>query len=103
MIVSPYYDEIKARAAEMLNNPAGFNGHSQDEMRSWRMRDWWVLLNSAGVALCFARDEVEKRLSADASAPVMNVRKIVRFNVGNFQRAEREIARTFLRTNRNSD
>jgi hypothetical protein len=103
MIVSPYYDEIKARAVEMLNDPAGFNGHSQNEMRSWRMRDWWELRNSAGVALCLARDEVETRLGADATAPAMNVRKIVRFNVGNFERAEREIARTFLRTNRNSD
>jgi hypothetical protein len=97
MISSPFYDEIKARAVEMLNDPAGFNGHSQEEMRSWRKRDRWVLRNSVGVALCQARDELERRLRADGTAPVANVRNVVRFNKGNHERAEAEIAHTFLR------
>jgi hypothetical protein len=28
MILSPFYDEIEARALELMNNPAGFNGLS---------------------------------------------------------------------------
>jgi hypothetical protein len=92
MTVSPDYDEIKARALEMLESPAGFNGHSREVILSWkRGRDRWVMLrNSVRVALCRARDEVEGRHTASAG-------KAGRFNIGNFRKAEAEIARK-LRT-----
>lgn len=92
MIISRYYDEIFAGAIELLNNPAGFNGYSQDEMRAWNRSQ---MRGMVGVALCYARDEVEARLKADS--PVADVREAVRFNTGNFRRAETEITRTVLR------
>lgn len=83
MKISPLYDKIKFRAVEMLVNPAGFNGHSLDEMRSWKRGDS-VLRNSIGVALCYARDEFE--------IPTRTPR--LTFNKGNFRKASAEIART---------
>jgi hypothetical protein len=101
MIVSPFYDEIKARAIDLLDVPAGFNGHSQEEMRS-RKLGRWAWRNSVGVALCYARDELEMRLRDDGTVPLMNIRKVVRFNASNFRRAEAEISRQFLRLTRRS-
>ena len=92
---SPFFDEIKARAIDLLNNPAGFNGYSQEEIRAWGHR--WVLHNSVGVALCFARDEVQARLRTDRTVSAMDARKAMRFTKGDFRRAETEIAREFLR------
>jgi hypothetical protein len=82
MKISPFYDKIKVRAVELLINPAGFNGHSLDEIRSFRKGDRSLLLNSIGVALCVARDEIEGARRAEIS-----------FNKGNFRKAEAEIVR----------
>ena len=96
MTVSPVYDEIKARAVELLESPAGFNGHSREVILSWkRGRDRWVMMrNSIRVALCQARDEVEGRHTASAG-------KAGRFNIGDFRKAEAEIAREITRTSGN--
>lgn len=84
MNISPFYDEIKTRAVELLTRPAGFIGHSQDEIRSWRKRDR-LLRNAIGVAICVAHDEIAGSLRTE-----------IDFNKANFRKAEAEIARTFL-------
>jgi hypothetical protein len=63
-----------ARLASSFCRPHGFNGHSQDEIRSWRKRDW-LLRNAIGVAICFGRDKIAGR----------------NFNKANFRKAEAEI------------
>ena len=78
MKISPRYDQIKNRALELLNDPDGFNGHSPEEIGSWRgSRDrGLVLRNSVGLALCCARDEALEVNGFDWQA----CDKAVRFN-----------------------
>src|SRR4051794_3764595 len=92
MRISPFYDEIRARALELLTRPTGFNGLSQREIRSLRSSDN-VLRNAVGVAICVARDEI-----------VGTLRKDINFNTGNFKKAEAEMLRAHAhRISRNED
>jgi hypothetical protein len=88
MISSPFYDEIKARAVELLNDPAGFNGLPRKQTRPWDRSQRWLIRNAIGVALCQARDVVLARLTDDGDR---DARKTVGFNVGNHRKAETEI------------
>ena len=80
MIISPHYEAIKARAIALLTAPEGFNGSTADEIMSCSK---WSFHNNIGVALCKARDAID---------PVTS-RRVGRFNIGNFNKAAREIAR----------
>lgn len=83
MKISPYYDAIKTRAIQLLTRRAGFNGYSQEEIKSWRKRDFGVR-NCIGVALCTARNEIEY---------VPRTINRYTFNTGNFKKAQGEITR----------
>src|SRR5229473_3680754 len=57
--ISPFYDQIKTRALELLNSESGFIGHSHEEIWS-QNTSRWRRRNFIGVAICYARDEVYK-------------------------------------------
>jgi hypothetical protein len=60
MRISPLYDEIKTRALELLGAESGFIGHSHEEIWSQKTSPW-LRHNFIGVAICYARDEVQQR------------------------------------------
>jgi hypothetical protein len=83
MIIAPSYTKIKLRAVELLTAPEGFNGYSAAEVRSISACGRSGFHNNIRFALCMARDEID---------PVTRSHR-GRFNVGNFNKAAREIAR----------
>jgi hypothetical protein len=83
MIIAPSYTKIKIRAVELLTSPAGFNGYAAAEIRSVSACGRYRFHNNIRAALCMARDEIDPATSSRRS----------QFNVGNFNKAAREIAR----------
>jgi hypothetical protein len=88
---SPYYDEIKTRAIELLQT----NNHSIDELKSCGR---FVCKNSIGAALVRAMDEVQQReLSGlDSLQELKAARKRTRFSKGNHDKAATEIAKLIM-------
>ena len=86
-----HYAEIKARALEMLDSETGFNGHPRDEIWS-RKRGRWIRANAIGVAVCRARDEVERRERV-YDKPPPGQKQAARLTTSDFRRAEAEIGR----------
>ncbi len=85
---SPYYDEIKTRAIELLQTGC-INNHSIDELKS---------KNSIDAALVRAMDEVQQReLSGlDSLQDLKAARKRTRFSKGNHDKAATEIAKLIM-------
>ena len=88
---SPYYDEIKTRAIELLQT----NNHSIDELKSCGR---FVCKNSISAALVRAMDEVQQReLSGlDSLRELKAARKRTRFSKGNHDKAATEIAKLIM-------
>jgi hypothetical protein len=78
MHISPQYEQIKALAVETLfDNLASISRYSLHELR--KPKNSFALRNAVGVALIRARDKIE------------GVQYKHKFNVGNHNKAEREI------------
>lgn len=96
MKLSPVYDEIKSRALELLNAESGFNGFSREEVWN-RNCSRWQRRNNVGVALCMARDEVQRReckLTANTTLDEWrDARRRMKFTSGNFKKAEIELTK----------
>jgi hypothetical protein len=91
---SPYYDEIKTRAIELLQTGC-INNHSIDELKSCGR---FVCRNSISAALVRAMDEVQQReLSGlDSLQDLKAARKRTRFSKGNHDKAAIEIAKLIM-------
>jgi hypothetical protein len=93
-ISSPVYDDIKTRALELLYADDGYNGHSFEEIRSWRKGEW-VSRNTIGVAVCQARDELYARVATNGMSieQRMKAYRELRFNKANHHKLQAEINR----------
>jgi hypothetical protein len=90
---SPYYDEIKSRAIELLQT-GRINNHSIDELKSGK----FVCKTSISTALVRAMDEIQQReLSGlDSLQELKAARKRTRFSKGNHDKAATEIAKFIM-------
>ena len=78
MIISPHYEAIKARAIALSTAPEGFNGPTADEIMS---------CNGASTTIS------AWRCARRATIDPVTLCRVGRFNIGNFNKAAREIAR----------
>jgi hypothetical protein len=105
MNLSPHYSAIHSRAVELLR-AGSINNHPWPELKAYAASpdcgDKYCLINSVGVALCQARDELWEveyapiRQRWEGKPPIAEINKAhrrVRFNKGNFARAQAEIIR----------
>jgi hypothetical protein len=91
---SPYYDEIKSRAIELLRTGC-INNHSIDELRSCGR---FVCKTVISAALVRAMDEIQQReLSGlDSLQELKAARNRTRFTKGNHDKAATEIAKLIM-------
>ena len=89
MNIATNYDAIKARAIALLTAPDGYNGYTVG--KNMPETRWGLRTRLVGVALCEARDAIEPRFPI-TGAP-RTPRGFTRFNTGNFNKAEGEIAK----------
>jgi hypothetical protein len=91
---SPYYDEIKSRAIELLQIGC-IDNHSIDELKSCGK---FVRKTSISTALVRAMDEIQQReLSGlDSLQELKAARKRTRFSKGNHDKAATEIAKLMM-------
>jgi hypothetical protein len=91
---SPYYDEIKSRAIQLLRT-GSINNHSIDELKRCGR---FVCKTSISTALVRAMDEIQQRelLGLDSLEELKAARKRTRFSKGNHDKAATEIAKLMM-------
>jgi hypothetical protein len=91
---SPYYDEIKSRAIELLQT-GSINNHSINELKSCGR---FVRKTSISTALMKAMDEIQQRETSglDSLQELKAARKRTRFSKGNHDKATAEIAKFIM-------
>jgi len=87
MKLSPNYEAIRDRAIEILQAPDGFNGYTSAELRQLCVDpDRWTRSLTIDGALVQAEKEIEPETAACRPG---------RFNLGNFEKAAREVRKHF--------